>query len=156
MARIALTYLPERVRQGSPVQQTGGFTSGLLGIAAVEQQKKLRAALQLIQGEIAYGRKMLIDAKRDHVFWNPNKRGVPIDAWKEHERLVAEAPESLEGYRVAVAAYHEFYRIDQRLHERSSVTVPKPVVLITDHLDEAISIATDAEAKLQAAADSIK
>ena len=67
---------------------------------------------------------------------------------------MAEARESLDGYRAAVAAYHEFYRINDSLHERYAGGTM--LVSRDDHLGEAISIATDAEAKLQTAADSIK
>ena len=149
-SRVALALLPDRIVRGRPESQAGGFTSGLLDMAAVEQQRKLRAGVQRISGEIAYGRKMLIEAQSRDMYWNPFSQHLLRDHWNNQSELLAEAAEAVAGYRAAEAAYHEFDRIGRIVDERMGPR-PRPMspaVLPEDRLDEAISTAEAAETAL--------
>lgn len=153
-SKVAVRLLPDRVLRTEASQQPG-FGAGLLDLAATEQQRKLRAAMQRIAGEIAYGRKMIQDAQARGEYWDRDFREIPNQAWVEHSQLLAEAAEALEAYQAAEDAYHEFDRINHRL-----AAVPKDYHGVIrpreeDRLGDAIEVAVTAEKKLREAAKKI-
>ena len=84
-----------------------------------QRERTLRVAIQLVMGEIEYGRKMIEDVVRHSQYWSPLQRTLPNESWKAQRVTLAETSETASAYRAAESAYQEFDRLNHVVGART-------------------------------------